>query len=157
MRTKSQASLEFLTTYVWAFFVIAITVGTLYYFGIFDFGKYLPQKCVFTSQFKCLDFSLAPAEVRIKLVNNLLENIKVTAVQITNDATPPISCTPPAVPFDWAHSAERDIVFASCGGGAYIAGERAELKVSISYYAVDTPSRPVHLINGKVNGKVTSS
>ncbi|MBI2660207.1 hypothetical protein HYX07_03535 [Candidatus Woesearchaeota archaeon] len=153
---KSQASLEFLTTYVWAFFVIAITIGALYYFGIFDFSKYLPQKCVFPSQFKCLDFSLSPAEARVKLSNNLGEDIKITALQITNDAVPPIACTPPAG-FDWLHSTDKDIVFASCAGGGYIPDERVELKISMSYYALNTPSKPVHLINGKINGKVTSS
>ena len=152
---KSQAALEFLTTYVWAFLVIAVTLGALYYFGIFDFSKYLPQKCIFPSQFKCLDFSLKPTEVKIKLANNLGEDIKVTLLQITNDAAPPISCAPLSS-FDWAHSTEKDLAFTSCTGGGYIAGERVELKVSISYYAVNTPSKPVHLINGKVNGKVIS-
>ena len=157
MKIKSQAALEFLTTYVWAFFVIGITIGALYYFGIFDFSKYLPQKCIFPSQFKCLDFSLKPGDVSVKLVNNLGEDIRVTALQITNDAIPSISCTPPSVPFDWAYSTEKDLTFASCSGGAYITGERVELKVSMSYYAINTPSQPVHLVNGKINGKVLSS
>lgn len=153
---KSQAALEFLTTYAWAFLAIAMVLGALYYFGIFDFGKFLPQKCVFPSQFKCLDFSLKPSEVRIKLANNLGEDVRVTSLQITNDATPPVSCTPPAS-FDWAHASEKDIKFESCSGGGYIAGTRAELKISMSYYAVNTPSKPVHIINGKINGKVASS
>lgn len=156
MQKKSQAALEFLTTYVWAFFIIIATVGTLYYFGIFDFSKYLPQKCTFTSQFKCIDFSLKPAEVRIKLVNSLGEDIIVTSLQITNDAVPPISCTAPAS-FDWIHSAEKEVIFTSCSGGAYIPNERIELTVSMSYYALNTPSKPVHSINGKINGRVTSS
>lgn len=152
---KAQAALEFLSTYAFAFIVISVTIGALYSFGIFDFGTYLPQKCIFPSQFKCLDFSLKPAEVRIKLINNLGEDIKVTSFSITNDANPPISCTPPAS-FDWAHGAEKDIIFTACAGGAYIADERTELKISMSYYAVNTPSRPVHIINGKINGRVTS-
>lgn len=154
--TKSQVALEFLTTYAWAFIVIMIAIGALYYFGIFDFGKYLPQKCIFPSQFKCLDFSLLPSEVKIKLANNLGEDIKVTSLQITNDANPPLSCTPPSS-FDWAHGADKEITFTSCTGGAYIPDVRVELKIQISYYALDTPSKPVHLINGKINGKVTSS
>lgn len=156
MRKKSQAAIEFLTTYVWAFLIIAVTIGALYYFGIFDFGKYLPQKCIFPSQLKCLDFSLKPAEVRIKLANNLGEDIRVASMQITNDAVPPVSCTAPAS-FDWEHTTEKDIVFTSCAGGAYIAGERVELRVSISYYALNTPTKPVHSIRGKVNGKVASA
>jgi hypothetical protein len=155
MYKKSQAALEFLTTYAWAFIVISITVGSLYYFGIFDFGKYLPQKCIFPSQFKCLDFSLMPTEVKIKLTNNLGENIRVTSLQITNDANPPISCTSPSA-FDWVYGTERDITFTSCSGGAYIPDTRVELRVAINYYAINTPSRPIHTINGKINGKVTS-
>lgn len=157
MKSKSQTSLEFLSTYVWAFFVISITIGALYYFGIFDFAKYLPQKCAFPSQFKCIDFSLAPTEVRVKLANNLGEDIRITGLQIVNDAVPPISCTPAPIPFDWAHSTDKEIIFSSCSGGAYIAGERVELKISLSYFAINTPSQPVHLIKGKINGRVTSS
>lgn len=153
---KSQAALEFLTTYAWAFLAIAMVLGALYYFGIFDFGKYLPQKCVFPSQFKCLDFSLKPSEVRIKLVNNLGEDVRVTSLQITNDATPPISCAPQSA-FDWAHASEKDITFTGCSGGGYLPEQRVELKISMSYYAVNTPSRPIHTINGKINGKVASS
>ena len=157
MDKKSQAALEFLTTYAWAFIVISITIGAVYYFGLLDFGKFLPQKCIFPSQFKCLDFALSPSQVKMKLVNNLGEDIQVTSLQITNDASPPISCTPPLTPFDWTHATEKEIVFASCGGGGYITDNRVELKVSMSYFAVNTPSKPVHTINGKVNGKVTSS
>ena len=156
---KSQAALEFLTTYAWAFIVITITISALYYFGIFDFGKYLPQKCVFPSQFKCLDFNLKPSEVRIKLINNIGEDVQVTSMQVTNDATTPVSCgsTTPTVPFTWVQANPLDIDFSSCSGGGYLPDERVDLKVSLRYYAVNTPSHPIHLINGKINGKVTSS
>ena len=156
MHKKSQAALEFLTTYAWAFVVIATTISALYYFGIFDFSKYLPQKCSFPSQFKCLDFSLKPTEARVKLVNNLGEDITLTSLQITNDATPPISCVPPPR-FDWQHATEKDIIFTGCTGGGYIPDVRVEIKISISYYAINTPSRPIHSISGKINGKVLSS
>lgn len=155
MHKKSQYALEFLTTYAWAFIIISISVGTLYYFGAFDFSKYLPQKCLFPSQFKCLDFSLGPSQVDIKLVNNLGENIRVTEIQLTNDENT-IACTPPPVPFDWTHSSDMGIAFTSCSGGNYIAGSRVELKVLFKYYAVNTPSKPVHSISGKINGKILS-
>ena len=162
---KSQAALEFLTTYGWAFFVIILMVGALYYFGIFDFSKYLPQKCIFPSQFKCLDFSLKPTDVKIKLVNNLGEDICVKSIEITNSANPPISCASPSIPqgncpvseFEWSHATEKDVTFASCTGGSYVPDTRAELMVSFSYYSPSTPSKPIHLINGKINGKVASS
>ena len=153
---KGQAAVEFLTTYAWAFVVIGITVGALYYFGLFDFGKYLPQKCSFPTQFKCIDFSLRPTEVRVKLLNDIGEKITVTSAQITNSATSPISCTPPAVPFTWDDSTQKEVIFTSCSSGGYISNERATLKFTLSYYAVNTPSQPLHTINGNVNGRVTT-
>lgn len=163
---KSQASLEYLTTYGWAFIVIAITIGALYYFGIFDFDKYLPQKCIFPEQLKCLDFSLSPSTLKARLVNNLGEDICVKSVQITNDANPPIACSfdlaahpqgsCSASEFEWVRSAENSITFLTCTGGAYIPDSRVEVKITIDYYAKNTPSKPVHSINGKINGRVTS-
>ncbi len=164
---KSQAALEFLTTYAWAFVVISISVGALYYFGVFDLGKYLPQKCVFPSQFKCLDFSLKPTEVKAKLINNIGEDICVRSFSITNDASSPVSCPVvtsslqlgacSASEFEWERSEEQDLSFSSCAGGAYISGERVELKVSFSYYSLNTPSRPIHMVNGKINGRVSTA
>ena len=156
MRHKSQAALEFLTTYTWAFVVIAITISALYYFGIFDFGKFLPLRCSFPSHFKCIDFSLQPTEVRIKLTNNLGEDIQIRSISITNDASPPITCTSNLTPISWARATEKDFAFTSCAGGAYIPDERSELIVSMDYFAVNTPSHPIHKINGKVDGKVAS-
>ncbi len=155
MDKKSQAALEYLTTYAWAFVVISVTISSMYYFGIFDFGKYLPQNCIFPSQFKCLDFSLNPSSVRIKLANNLGEDIRVTSILVTNDANPPVSCTSPSVPFDWAHATDNDILFNSCSGGAYISGERVGLRVTMKYFAVNTPSQPIHIINGKISARIT--
>lgn len=157
MRAKSQAAMEFLSTYVWGFLVIIITMSALYYFGIFDFEKFLPQKCIFPSQFRCIDFSLRPTQVRIKLNNGIGEDVRVNLLQITNDANPAISCTPPAVNFNWAHDTPLDLTFSSCSGGGYVPNQRAELKVTLRYYALNTPSQPNHIINGKINGRVTSS
>lgn len=153
---KSQAAFEFLTTYAWAFLVITITIGALYYFGIFDFAKYLPQKCIFSSQLKCVDFALRPNEVRLKLVNNLGEDIQVNTVQITNDANPPISCAAPAA-FPWTRATEHELIFTPCSGGAYLPDSRVELRITLTYFAVNTPSQPLHVVNGKIDGKVTSS
>ena len=156
-KKKSQAALEFLTTYVWAFVAIFVAIGALYYFGVFDFGKYIPQNCIFPSQFKCLDFSLQSSAVSIKLVNNIGDDISITSAYITNDANPPISCTSPATPIAWARATTQDFLFTSCSGGGYIPNTRLELKISMNYYAVNTPSKPNHVISGKINGKIASS
>ena len=153
---RSQAALEFLTTYAWAFVAIAIVIGALYYSGILDFSKYIPQKCTFPLQFKCLDFSLRPTQINVKAVNNLGEDIKITYVEITDDSSTPLTCTPPATPFDWAYSTETNLVFTGCSGGSYFEGGRVNARVTMSYFAVRTLSQPRHSIVGKINGKVTS-
>ena len=163
MSKKSQAALEFLTTYVWAFMAISVTIAALYYLGVFDISSYLPQKCVFSSQFKCIDFALKPGEVRLKLANNLGETICIKSIQITTDSGTPI-CTPPLLPqgsctgpeSEWAYGAQQDFIFTSCSAGNYIPGERIGLKMSMAYYAINTKTKPIHLVNGKINGKITS-
>ena len=53
MFRKSQAALEFLTTYAWAFLVILIMIGALAYFGMLSPSKLLPDRCNFGSEVSC--------------------------------------------------------------------------------------------------------
>lgn len=160
---KSQAAFEFLGTYVWAFIAISITLGALYYFDVFNFSKYAPQKCAFTSQFDCLDFSLTSTQVKFKLANNLGENICVKSVKATKDDASLIPCTAPSdtqvscpvsPTSDIGWSYQADLPFTCTLSN--IAGERAELKVIMEYYSPNTATTPVHTINGKINGRVVS-
>lgn len=52
-RIKSQAALEFLTTYAWAFLVIIIMIGALAYFGVLSPSKLLPDRCNFGNEIGC--------------------------------------------------------------------------------------------------------
>jgi len=179
---KAQAALEFLSTYALAFVAISISIGALYYFGIFDFGKYLPQKCLFPSQFKCLDFSLKTNQVRLKLLNNLGENICMkygaASLIVTSDAYPSISCTCTTIclgqpctaqpctsipqglcgsnEFQWNSALPIDLVL-TCTNGPSIVRQRAELKVSTKYYSPQTAVSPdrEHTISGKINAIVS--
>ena len=154
---KSQAALEFLTTYAWAFLVITITIGALYYFGIFDFSKFLPQKCIFPSQFECIDFSFVGDEIKLRLVNNLGEEINVNSIAITNEAADPLSCdTSPTITNPWTAGVEQDFTFSDCSGGVFIVGERTDAEITIKYCAPATASCPEHTINGKINAVVSS-
>jgi len=155
MRHRAQAALEFLTTYAWAFLVILITIGALYYFGVFDFGKFLPQRCIFTSQFECIDFSFVGDEVRLRLVNNIGEEINANSFEITNDASNPLTCaTLPAPIPGWQPGDEIDLVFDVCTGGAFIIGERTEAKITMKYCAPATSGCPEHTVTGKITAAV---
>lgn len=155
---RGQAALEFLSTYAFVFIAVSTAIGALYYFGLLDFSKYLPQKCVFPSQFKCRDFGLtsSPAEVKFKLINDIGEDVNITSISITNNANPPISCIPnsTSVPIGWKASTEKDLTFRLCTGGAYNSNQRAELSISIGYYAHNSPAKTNHTIKGKINGRV---
>lgn len=154
---KSQAALEFLTTYAWAFIIILITIAALYSFGVFDFSKFLPQRCLFPSQFECIDFSFAGSEVKIKLLNNLGEKINVNSFQITNDAVNPLTCltTTPSTISNWQSGVEQDITFSGCSDGVFIVGERTEAKITVVYCAPQTANCGFeHTINGKITAVV---
>ena len=152
---KGQAALEFLSTYVLAFLGITIALGGLYYFGVFDFSKYLPQKCLFPTQMKCIDFSLKTDKLNLKLVNGLGEDISVTSILLKDDSLNPVSCSGMPSPFVWVADTEVDISFTGCSRGSYVPGERVNLKVELNYFAPSTPSQPNHVINGKINGRIS--
>ena len=159
---KSQAALEFLTTYAWAFLVILLTLGAMYYFGIFNFSKLLPQKCLFPSQFECLAFSFTANdptnEVRFRLVNSIGEEISVNSFEIINDAQDPLTCTgfePLPLPSNWKSGVEMDFAFTGCTDGGYIVNERMEAGITMKYCAVATPGCPEHTINGKITAVVS--
>ena len=177
MFKKSQAALEFLTTYVWAFMTLLITIGALYYVGIFDFSKFLPQKCTFPLQFECLDFTSegAPAYggtddiIKFKLVNNIGEEILVTSLEVTNDAESPLRCSILSIDcegqsktifFAWTESLECDFTFDHCQDGVFMTDERIEAKITMKYCATATTGCddscdpqsgcPEHTINGRI-------
>jgi len=151
---RAQAALEFLTTYAWAILSITIALGALYYFGAFDFSKFLPEKCILSSQMECIAFVMNDDSVTMKLVNNLGETIDVVSTSITDNAEQALSCTVEPTTTGWIAGDEWEVVFTGCSGGGYISKERVEAKISITYFAVDTPSQPRHTINGKLLGRV---
>ena len=154
---KSQAALEFLTTYAWAFMSMLLAIGALYYFGIFDFAKFLPQECNFPSQFECIDFVFVGDQVRFKLVNNLGEKITLNSFSITSDAADALSCTTlPTLTSNWDSGVEQDFAFSGCSGGGFIVGERTEAKITMRYHAPATPTQPEHDVNGKITAVVNS-
>ena len=52
---RSQAALEYLVTYGWAFLVILGTISVLGYFGFLNPDKYIPNSCEFGEQLVCVD------------------------------------------------------------------------------------------------------
>ncbi|MCF7866758.1 hypothetical protein K9L67_04460 [Candidatus Woesearchaeota archaeon] len=83
MNKKGQAALEFLTTYGWAFMVILVMIGALAYFGVLNPQNLIPDQCAITSGFTCKDFSLTTTSLSILGINNMGEQIDVSAFNVT--------------------------------------------------------------------------
>lgn len=153
---KSQAALEFLTTYGWAFLVILLMVGALAYFGILSPGRLLPNRCNFGAEFQCLDFNIrdggigAVDEFRLKLKNNVGAVVDVpdrnlitasgfAAITLSKeDGTAYADCAaPPAgspAPINgWGVAGVRDLAWTGCDFNDLSAGEKGKVLVTIRY------------------------
>ena len=88
MYKKSQAALEFLTTYGWAFLVILIMIGAVAYFGIFDPSKFLPSICNFGLELQCLDHQISATAntFKIRLKNNVGDVIDVSSMTLESES-----------------------------------------------------------------------
>ena len=161
---KSQAALEFLTTYGWAFLVILIMIGALAYFGILNPSKILPNRCSFGVEFQCLDYQIKDLalgdEFRIRLKNNGGELIDVTLITLAReDETAYAVCTtPPAFPQTaWKLSEVRALTWTGCTFNDLAAGSKGKILLTISYYTVSSGATFAREVKGEVFSSVLAS
>ena len=171
---KSQAALEFLTTYAWAFLVILIMIGALAYFGILNPSKILPDRCTFGTEISCIDFRVgygttgSDGTFSLRLKNSLGEPIVIPLVQsdmvISTESSTAFTCTLNSItggaitgPFTWSTGSVIDISFNNCNVAAvgFIAGDKAKVLVSIKYYLAKTSSVYLRQVAGEVFTTVT--
>ena len=87
---RSQAALEFLMTYGWAFMVILVMIAVLAYFGVLDPTKLLPERCVAGAGFECTEFTIYQWDADPNLYFIIIEFENQIGQAITfhgNDAT----------------------------------------------------------------------
>ena len=154
-RKKSQAALEFLTTYGWAFLVILIMIGTLAYFGILNPSKILPDRCNIGSEFECLDFQISGTAntFKMRLKNNVGEPIDVSSITLGSESAAAYSCsTPPTMPTAWRSGEIKDLTWNGCNSAAagIVTGEKGKVLVKIKYYSVTSGSNYLHEVNGDI-------
>ena len=136
---KSQAALEFLTTYAWAFLIIIITIAAISYFGVLRPERVLPNRCIFSPELQCIDHQVtggAANELRIKLKNNAGGQITITALSASSDTATPYSCTNPSLPLTLSGGNITDLVFTNCNPAAagFGVGDKAKISIKVSYY-----------------------
>ena len=81
-RRRGQAALEFLSTYGFAFLLILVMIAALSYFGILNPQRFVPTRCLVSTEFTCRDSQLASGTtaLNIQLINNNPNQISITAV-----------------------------------------------------------------------------
>ncbi|NQU98896.1 hypothetical protein HQ533_05510 [Candidatus Woesearchaeota archaeon] len=173
---KAQASFEFLSTYAWVLMAVTVTIGTLFYFNVFDPKRYLPEECEFGQNILCEDWSIQKAsefDMNIKLKNNLEKSIEPTDIAIYDNDFVSITCESYLYcPFDgtdinWTDD-DMDGDFVIDGGGKWspgmscnlellncdksvIQGAKQTFKISFTFRRhTDSHTATKHTVQGKV-------
>lgn len=160
---KSQAALEFLATYGWAFLVILIMIGALAYFGILNPSKILPNRCNFGAEFQCLDYQIAygttglDGTFKLRLKNNAGEIIDTSSMTLGSEGATQFACsTPPANPTGWKSGEIKDLSWSGCNPAAagFAAGEKGKVFITVGYNSVASGSAYAKQVKGEVASTV---
>lgn len=156
MNRKSQAAIEFITTYGWAILSVLIVISALYYYGFLSFNRFIPQECNFPSQFNCFEYMAddtgSDKRIRFMLVNGIGESLNITNAGISGAScaqTPDLNDVNYRT---WQDGGLKQFNFTGCTG--FARGDRVEAKFQIGYCSLNTPGCPHHAINGEISAIV---
>jgi len=162
MNKKSQAALEFLTTYAWAFLVIIIMIASLAYFGVLKPSKILPSRCTFGTELRCIDYAItygtgSDGTFKLRLKNAVGEPITVTAFTVSTESPTAYSCPTTPATFTWSTDEARDLIWSGCNSAAvgFVKGDKAKVFVTIDYYLTKTSTTYSRQTSGEVFTAVT--
>ena len=82
MKKKSQAAMEFLMTYGWAFLVLLLVIGTLSYFGVLNTSKFLPESCTLVPGLSCVDFEVTTTGIVLAIHNGMGHDLKDVSITV---------------------------------------------------------------------------
>lgn len=158
MNNKSQAALEFLTTYGWAFLVIIIMIGTLAYFGILSPGKILPNRCNFGAEFQCVDYQISyggptTGTFKLRLKNSVGDSIDVSSLTLSSEGATQFTCaTPPANPSAWKSGQIIDLAWTGCNSQAagIVVDEKGKILITIKYNSVSSGPAYTKEVKGEI-------
>ena len=82
---KSQAAMEFMMTYGWAFLAILVVISTLAYFGVLNPDAFMIKRCIMPPEITCRDFEFSYDSIssRNKLILSL-QNSRGNVIIINN-------------------------------------------------------------------------
>ena len=146
-----------MTTYAWAFIVIAVVIAAIGYFGVLRPQKLLPDRCNFGSEFSCLAYQVSGTnnQLKLRLKNNLGNPVTMSAITLGSETSTPYSCTNPTLPSNLPSGNITDLTFTACNtvAAGFAAGDKAKVFVKIDYY--DNSAGASY--NRKLQGEVYST
>ena len=156
---KSQAALEFLTTYAWAFLVIIIMMGALTYFGILKPSKIFPDRCNFGTEVHCVDYRIdATANTfNLRLKNSIGEPIIVDSITISSESATAYACSSAPTVTDWGSDETKDLAWSSCNSAAtgFKKGDKGKVLVTMTYHLAKSSATYKHEVAGEVFSTIT--
>jgi hypothetical protein len=145
--------MEMLMTYGWAMLMVLVIISALTYFGVFNPQNLLPSKCIMPAGWSCRDFVVvggATGSVKIKLLNGMGSNLKITSFNATLD-NGDVSCQSSAIVFNMSNADMVDINTSSCqipynmmSGGKY------RWKLLLRYYPENSDQSFTKTIAGEL-------
>ena len=152
---KSQAALEFLTTYGWAFLVILIMISALAYFGILSPSKLLPDRCNFGAEFACTEFSLGANGLLLKLRNNLGNTIIIDSLSVSTEKKQ-LTCNSNAIGAVWKSGEVKNFPMGCSIASDIIPGDKGKLNLKISYHSAKSGALFKKDVQGEVYATASS-
>lgn len=114
MTRRGQAALEFLSTYGFAFLLILLMIAALSYFGVLSPSRFLPERCLIQSEFRCDDRQL-------QVDTGVNPNTLTLNLQITNQLGNTVSIDAGSASATYAQAAINTCTI-DIGGGPVAAG-----------------------------------
>ena len=154
---KSQAALEFLTTYGWAFLVILIMIAALSYFGILSPSKLLPDRCNFGAEFGCSDYGIGSSGFLVKLRNNLGTPIIVDSLSVSTEKSQ-LACNSSVSGAIWAGGETKAIpITCDFTNSGIVQGDKGKLNLKMAYHNAKSSAAFGKEVQGELYSNVKST
>ncbi|GIU69504.1 MAG: hypothetical protein KatS3mg002_0740 [Candidatus Woesearchaeota archaeon] len=145
---RSQAALEFMTTYGWAIMIIMLSIATISYFGFIKPQSVLPDKCIFSNGMICQDSLITSSSLNLSIINGLGRTVYNVQAVIDGDSG---KCTVDGL--DFATVSPDSAMRVDCELDKRLQpGQKSKFKVFLNF--TKTPTGYTHISIGEVYGSI---
>ena len=151
---NAQTTIEYLSTYAWAFLIIIIMVAALSYLGILNPSALFSERCMFSPEVYCSDYIIAENGLQLRLQNNLEETIVVDSFTVSVDRAI-LECNATSIDYNWnpGQIYEKPILCNFAGSGL-IVDDREKFTIDIGYYSISSGSGFIKHTQGELFGMI---